>query len=141
MSQQMLMLYTSQCMQKGRFLYSHPHKIHKRPKMPSVAPVCVCLGFQFNLYLVHCTALGVCVCVFVSVHERPRMLSPDYWPCNLFDIVSLGYPCCPSPMTWLPGNRNGVPHSLKAKCTSMLQRLQPMSSGGGGRGGKAREKR
>lgn len=71
------------------------------------------------------------VCVFVRAHKRPRVLSPYCWPCNLFDIVSVEYPCCPSPLTWLPGNRNGVPLSFtfQVKCTSVSQLLQPMSTG------------
>ncbi len=77
------------------------------------------------------------------MHERPRELSPDNWPCNLFDIVSLEYPCCPSPVTWLPGNRNGVPLSFtfKAKCTSVFQLLQPMSSGANGERRDEKKKR
>lgn len=74
------------------------------------------------------------MCACVRVHECPRGLSPDNWPCNLSDNVSLEYPCRSSPVTWLPGNRNGVPLSFtfKAKWTSVFQLLQPMSAGAKG---------
>lgn len=107
------------------------HKIHQ--SRAAKCSTCVCLALQVNHHSVHCAPLIVCVCV----HKRPRLLCPDNWPCNLFDMVSQEYPCCPSPVTWLPGNRNGVPLSFtfKAKCTSVFQLLQPMSTGAtGGRG-------
>lgn len=44
--------------------------------------------------------------------EHPRILSAGCWPCNLFGIMSAKYPRWPSPVTWLPGNRNGVPVSF-----------------------------
>ncbi len=46
-------------------------------------------------------------------------------------------------MTWLPGNRNGVPLSFtfKAKCTSVFQLLQPMSSGANGERRDEKKKR
>lgn len=68
---------------------------------------------------VQCVRVCVCVCVCVCVHMCVCFLSPDNWPCNLFDIVSEEYPCCMSAVTWLPGNRYGLLLSfiLEAKCT------------------------
>lgn len=75
------------------------------------------------------TRWNACFCVTEGtfVKEHLYMWSWDCWPCNPFDTVPLEYLCRSSPVTWLPGNRNGVPpsFSFKAKCTSVFNCCNP----------------
>ena len=124
------------CMQKLFFLNSRQHRNNKA-MLQIVVSVCVWnyrWTFTWSITLHRC---AWCACT--SAHT---CLSQDNWPCNLFDIVSLEYPRCPSPVTWLPGNRNTVPlpFTFNAKCTSVFQLLQPMSTGAKGGGGGGRGK-
>lgn len=89
-------------------------------------------------------SVSMSICACVCIHEHLHLWSPNCWPCNCFDIVSLEYPCWQSPVTWLPGNRNGVPPSFtfKAKCTSIPTVAAHVIQGrGGGRCNRNKEKR
>lgn len=81
----------------------------------------------------------MCVYAYTSTHACCHQILAL---AIFLDSVSLEYPCWPSPVTWLLGNRNGVPLSFKAKCTSVFQLLQPMSPrANGGRRGKTEKER